>query len=123
MRLTNREIEQRLVGLENALELSGYAGYAIATNYRRLSDAAKPYLDMRNQFFMSHDFGEPDENGLIKVSTDSPEFNEFMSTAGKVMDDVIDVDVITISKDELPETLTARQILSIYWMLEGESNE
>lgn len=123
MRLTNREIEQRIVALDQAMDFSGYAGYVVATNYDRLVKAATPYLDMRNEFFAKHDLGEPDENGFIRVKVDSPEFAEFMQTAGKVMDDVQEVDLLTLSHDDLPDDISARQILSIYWMIEDDPND
>lgn len=123
MRLTNREIEQRIVGLEQVMDFTGYAGYAVATNYDRLTKAAAPYIEMRNEFFAKHEFGEPDENGFIKVKVDSPEYKDFMSTAGRVMDDVQEVELLTIGSDDIPKDITAKQLLSVYWMIKDTDNE
>lgn len=118
MKLTNRQMEQMLSALENVLGMNGPMGYAIALNYHNLHEAAAPYITMRNKFMESHDFGEPDENGYVKVALGSPEYVEFMEGAGAVMDEEHEVNIRKVSRSELPQDLTARQMLSIFWMIE-----
>lgn len=120
MQMTNRECDQRISVLENALDLDGYLGYAIATNYKRMSDVAEPYLKLRNEFFSTHDMPEPDLNGFINVAKDSQLFAEFMQGPGRVMDDLHEVDIIKVKPSELPPNITARQLLSLYWMVGDE---
>lgn len=119
MKLSNRQMEQMLVSLEGLLGYYGKFGYAIAVNYHNLSEAAAPYITMRNAFMESHDFGEPDENGLVKVAIDSPEYAEFMQGAGSILDEEADVDIRKVPPEDVPEGITASRLLSIFWMLEG----
>lgn len=122
MKLSNHEMERRLMSLEQVLDRTDVIGYAAARNTRILREACGEYRQMRDKLVC--ELGEPDtdedgnETGLSRISFSSPNFAEFVDRIGGIAEIESDVEVFRISIDEAIGKLSGTQLLELDWMFE-----
>ena len=114
--MTNEEMRKAIEVLSTARE-KGKLGYAIARNTRKLKDAAKEYLDMREKLIREH--GDKDEKGNITVS------EKKWAKCQEEMEDIMGIsheaDLFAVSSDDfMSGTLNSWQMERLLWMVKEE---
>lgn len=113
--LTNYEIDLYLTILNDFLDNSGKFGYAIARNYRVFQSSIVEFYNIKLKIMEKY-AKKVDDDYIIKP--DDP--NYFI--AKKKIDEVGNIshkfNICKISMNDLPDTLTARNIIDLDWMIE-----
>ena len=111
MRLRNDKATECLYGLNGVLDCSGKLGYCIARNNRLLVTELQEYLRARDESIVRHGSGQT-------IDPSMPGWDAFVAEMADLDAMERDYDFDRISWAEASEQLTARQLLSIDWMLE-----
>lgn len=119
---SNSEMANMLFTLERYVEIAtGKFGYAVARNTRKLNDACFEFLQERRRLFSEFGTDERDENGnptgnvVINMGTDA--YTEFLNRLGEYSDIEHSVEIYKVPYDILPDSLTAKDLLALDWML------
>ena len=119
---TNAEMCDMLMSTEDIMEKArGTFAYALARNVRRLTDAAQEFMITRNDLL--HEYGVEDEDGTVKLKIDSEGFAEFAKRIEPLTTISYDVEITKITRDDIPEDMSATEILNIIWMILEEAPE
>lgn len=101
-----------LYSLNGMLDCKGKLGCYIARNNRLLVTELQEYLRVRDEAIIKH--GEDSA-----INPGMPGWNAFVEEMADLDAKERDYDFDLISWEEASEQLTARQLLTIEWMLEG----
>ena len=119
MRLTNKKMDEYFTALSNMSEkATGRLGYAIARNLRKLSEELVEYQTLKDKAI--NKYGEVGDDGVarIRIDPDSEAFKSFTEDMKEYMDIEHDVQVFTVSEDEVINSpLNAKEMLSIDFMI------
>ena len=119
MRLTNKKMDEYFTALSNMSEkATGRLGYAIARNLRKLSEELVEYQALKDKAI--NKYGEVGDDGVarIRIDPDSEAFKSFTEDMKEYMDIEHDVQVFTVSEDEVINSpLNAKEMLSIDFMI------
>lgn len=119
--LSNYEIEHFVEVLSNFFDCNGRFGYAIARNYRKLSSTALEYFDAKHQLVKKYGIEDFDSNGNsigYVIEATNPYYQEVskeLNDLGNIEHEVV---IFEITYDDLPEDLSARDIISLEWMIQ-----
>lgn len=122
MEITNIDMSTKLLCLEPILKTAtGKFGYAVARNFRKITEACTEFLQMRRRLI--EDLGEKqvDKDGnltgnvVIKVGTEK--YNEYEKKIGEIAKIKHSVEIFMVSYDDLPNTVTAQDMIDLEWML------
>lgn len=122
MEATNMDMVAKLSVLNPFLETAtGRFGYAVARNFRKIKEACTEFLQIRSQLIK--DLGEkqldkdgnPTGNIVIKIG--SEKYNEYEEKIGDIAEIKHSVEIFTIPYDDLPDTVTAQDMIDLEWML------
>lgn len=112
MGIRNDQAAEYLYGLNGVRDCKGKLGYCIARNNRLLVTELQEYLRARDEAIIK--YGEDSA-----INPGMPGWDAFCGAMADLNAMERDYDFDRISWDEASEQLTARQLLSIEWMLEG----
>ena len=122
---TNCDMSNMLTSMEPYIEnAKGKFGYAIARNIRKLREACMEFLQARQDLITQLGEREKDENGnmtenfSIKIGT--PACDEFFNQLSEYSEIEHSVEIYKIPYDILPDSLTAKDLLELEWMLYDE---
>lgn len=101
-----------LYSLNDMLDCKGKLGYCVARNNRLLVTELQEYLRMRDEAIIKHGEGAAINPGM-------PGWDAFVEEMADLDAKEREYDFDRISWEEASEQLTARQLLTIEWMLEG----
>lgn len=122
MEATNMDMVAKLFVLNPFLETAtGRFGYAVARNFRKIKESCTEFLQIRSQLIK--DLGEnqldkdgnPTGNIVIKIGTEK--YNEYEEKIGDIAEIKHSVEIFTIPYDDLPDTVTAQDMINLEWML------
>lgn len=122
MEATNMDMVAKLSILNPFLETAtGRFGYAVARNFRKIRESCTEFLQIRSQLIK--DLGEkqldkdgnPTGNIVIKIGTEK--YNEYEEKIGDIAEIKHSVEIFTIPYDDLPDTVTAQDMINLEWML------
>lgn len=120
--INNFKMEQMLLQLKKLLPMRNKIGYVAARNTRILSDSLTEYFKFKNDLIEK--YGEPDvnENGqeldTISIKKDSENFDIFIKEFDEIKDIEHEVELMTLSYEDVIGILTGEEILEFDWMLE-----
>lgn len=96
-------------------------GYVAARNVRILNDTLTEYFNFKEELIKKYGELDVDENGneigTISLKPNSDKFDCFMKEFDKFKDIEHDIELMTISYDEIIGLLNGEEILSLDWML------
>ena len=119
---TNAEMCEMLTSTEDIMEKArGAFAYALARNVRRLTDAAQEFMVARNDLL--HEYGTEGEDGTVKLKIDSEGFVEFAKRIEPLTVISYEVEITKVTQDEIPDTMSASEILNVIWMVLEEAPE
>lgn len=115
-KMTNAQMGQTLE-LLSKLHETGKLGYAIARNTRKITDAAKEYLEMQSQLFQKYGtVGEDGKTATIKGQDNIKAFTEEMGDIPQIEHEV---EIFKVSEDVFTSGgLTSNQMMGLLWMVE-----
>ena len=118
----NCDMANMLNSVEPYLETAkGKFGYALARNVRKLRDACLEFLQLQQNLIAQLGEEEKDEAGnstgnfSIKIGT--PACEEYLKQIGEYVDIEHSVEIYKVPYDLLPDSLTAKDLLALDWML------
>lgn len=118
---TNLKLEEMLTLLQPLLKHRDKLGYVVARNARTINDAIKDFIDFRYNLVKEYGKPELDDNGnptgRTFVSEDFPEFKEFHAKLHEIGDIKQEVDLMTLTYDEVVGVLSGAEIFQLDWML------
>ena len=121
--LTNKEMGDRIESLYGLLDHRDIVGYAAARNLRRLQDAAREYLEIRDGLLCEYGIREVDADGnptaRFTLDPTSSEGRKYLDEIARYEDISHDVDVFRIPLEDTVGILSGREMLALDWMLEG----
>ena len=114
MKMSNKEMWesiQTLMGVEE----KGKLGYACSRNLRKLMDACREYMEIRDRLLMEN--GEDQGGGKFRLS---PEAAQKMSQELSQYEDIEhDVSIMTVTEEVFcGGSLTSKQMYALSWMVE-----
>lgn len=117
MKFTNEQMFRCIVAMHDLHE-TGKLGYAIARNMRKMMDAAKEYLDIREEVLKKYGTDKGDGRYLIPQENTEAFWNEISQYATIEHD----VDVFHVSADEfMSGGMDSEQMFILDWMVEEGS--
>lgn len=118
--LKNSEMFLMQSQLEPLLSQRGKLGYAVARNYRILSTSLTEYSRVRNELIKKYGEEVRDENGTpqIRLPITSPNFQKFCDDLAPINEIEHEVELMMVASENVIDSLTAAEILSIDWMIE-----
>ncbi|MCD8126184.1 MAG: hypothetical protein LUD82_01515 [Clostridiales bacterium] len=118
MKLSNNEMAQATETM-SGLKEKGKLGYAIARNTRKLRDAAKEYLELRNTLFQK--YGHSVGGNRFVVDKDKlPDFLEELNADG-IPAIEHEVDVYQVDEDTfISGSLDSQQMAQLFWMVKED---
>lgn len=124
MLLTNTKMHEYIDSLSQCLDCTGILGYAIARNYRKLQEEAADYLQMYNNAIMK--FGEettlPDGSKTYTLNIQSEQYAKFIAEIEPLSTVEHNVAIMCVPYKEAINKLSAKQILSLDFMLRDQSS-
>ena len=119
--LNNRRMNEMLSSLVPLIEYKGKFGYVVARNYRMLSSSLIEYQEARDDLISKYGEMLEDDNGnkRLGISFASPNYQKFLIEMRPFDSIEHKIEIMSLSDDELPDTLSAKDILSISWMIKG----
>lgn len=121
IKLSNSEMETMLMALDRSLDHKGVIGYAIARNYRTLADCCQDFLAMKQRVVNRYGSTKDDPNKVF-VSFEDPEAKQAVDELTECAAITHDVTVCKVPMQDAAELCTAREIISLAWMLyEGDN--
>lgn len=126
--LQNMDMASMLFSLEPFLEsATGKFGYAVARNVRKLREACTEFLQIRQNLIQELGEKKLDEEGrftgIIAIDTESDKFLEYGKRLGEVSDISHTVEIYKIPYELLPDRITAKDMLTLEWMLIEDNGE
>ena len=126
--LQNMDMASMLFSLEPFLEsATGKFGYAVARNVRKLREACTEFLQIRQNLIQELGEKKLDEEGrftgTIAIDTESDKFLEYGKRLGEVSDISHTVEIYKIPYELLPDSITAKDMLTLEWMLIEDNGE
>lgn len=117
MKLTNDQMFQSILVMR-VLNEKGKLGYAIARNLRRISDAAKEFLDIRDELLKK--YGVDNGNGQYVIPNEKAfDFSKELTEYANIEHDV---DIYQIGEDVFVSgNLDSQQMYLLDWMVADES--
>ncbi|MCC8047304.1 MAG: hypothetical protein LIP12_17760 [Clostridiales bacterium] len=114
MKMTNEEMRVSIDVLAQTQE-AGKLGYAIARNLRKLRDAAKEYIEMRDKLLQ--EYGTPSKTpGQVSVTVDA--WQKITAELGDIPEITSDVDVFRVDEDTFCSGgLKSNQMSALLWMV------
>lgn len=120
--LCNYQMDLYANVLNNFLEYSGKFGYAIARNYRNLAISSVDYLDTKTKLIQKYGHQDLDSNGDFIGTYTIDSTCEHYQEVSKELTDLGNIEhevtIFKITYDDLPEDLSARDIISLEWMID-----
>lgn len=120
--LSNAQIEYYTNFLEKFMDYHGRFGYAVARNYRILSNIGIEYLHRKLSLLRKHGDEILDEDGKPTGGYTMLPDNEYYQETLKELTDLGNIEhevtIFKITYDDLPEDLSARDIISLEWMID-----
>ena len=118
MTMTNAEMASNIEILAQLKE-TGKLGYAVARNLRKLRDAAKEYLDLRDNLFQ--EYGHSVGGNRYMVEKDKlPEFLEALNADG-IPDIEHDFEAFQVDEDTfIGGGLNSQQMSALMWMVKED---
>lgn len=119
--IKNINMEQMLTQLRPVLKCRDKIGYVAARNTRVLKDALTEYLAFKEKLIRT--YGEEETSsgvgtGRIYINPDSPNFQAFTEEFEKIADIEHEVELMTLTYDDVIGILSGEEILALDWMLE-----
>lgn len=117
----NYELEEMLGQLSPLLKHKDKIGYVAARNTRILRDTLTEYFTFKNELIQK--YGEPerdvhgDETSTICINQDSPNFSKFAEEYEKIADIEHEVELMSLTYNDIIGALTGEEILAVDWML------
>lgn len=113
MKFTNEQMFQNIIAM-HGLHETGRLGYAIARNLRKMTDAAKEYLDIRERVLSKYGTDQGDGRYLVlQENADAfrNELNEYATIEH-------DVDVFHVTENEFVSgNMDSEQMFMLDWMV------
>lgn len=118
MTMTNAEMASNIEILSQLKE-KGKLGYAIARNIRKLRDAAKEYMDLRDKLFQ--EFGHSVGGSRFVVDKEKlPDFLEALNTDG-IPDIEHDFEAFQVDEETFcGGGLNSQQMSALMWMVKED---
>ena len=117
MKLTNSTMWESIQVLSEAKE-TGKLGYACARNFRKLMEAAREYMTVRDKLLQK--YGEPQDDGRYSFNSESAK--NFTTELMEYAPIEHDVDVMTVPEDVFYSgNLTSKDMFALAWMVEEGS--
>lgn len=120
VKLTNTELELRLIRLQPLLPHRDKVGYIAARNTRIIKDALTEFLAFKSELIQKYGEVDKDEHGneldTVSIKPTSPNFQKFSEEFNKIKDIEQEVDLMTIPYEEIIGILNGEEILSLEWM-------
>lgn len=123
--LKNSQMAQMLKQLKPILAQRNKVGYAAARNSRILSDHLTEYQTFRTGLIEKYGQPEKDEQGntVIRMKTDSEEFQQFCKELAPINEIEHEVDFMTIPYEEAIGVLSGEEILAVDWMFVDDDSD
>lgn len=120
MKMTNKEMNESVTNLINLLDkVQGKLGYAIAKNHRILLNELKEYIGLRDVAITQ--FGEPDENGNIRILIGTEAHKKFLEEMKQYDDIESDVSIVMVSPEDVySSNLNAKEVSGILFMIKED---
>jgi hypothetical protein len=118
--LKNIQMEQMLTQLQPMLQFRDKLGYVAARNTRFLKDALAEFLSFKEELIRKYgeeEICEGAHTGRISISPDSPNFKAFTEEFEKIADIEHEVELMTLTYDEVIGILSGEEMLALDWML------
>ena len=116
MIMNNKTIWEGIQTLGSVAE-TGKLGYACARNMRKLMDAGKEFMEVRDRLLQ--EYGEDAGNGKYNFSPDKAQ--AFTDAIREYEEIEHDVDVYQVSEDVfMSGNLTSKHMYSLSWMVKEE---
>ena len=116
MKMTNAKMWEGIQILSTVDE-TGKLGYACARNLRKLMDACKEYMEVRDNLMMQ--YGTDEGNG--KYTFDPEKAKEFTNAIQEYAVIEHDVDIFQVSEDVFCSgNLTTKEMYALDWMVKTE---
>lgn len=123
IKMTNKEMDDLLNGLEELMDKArGKLGYAIAKNYRILSEELNEYTEIKNTAIIK--FGEKDNEGHISIQLGTEAHKQYLNEMKQYDDIKSDVNILIVSPEDVySSNLTAKEVSRILCMIKEDNNE
>ena len=119
MKFKNEDMFRNIMVMRDIHE-TGKLGYAIARNMRKMTDAAKEYMDIREDILKK--YGNETDDGLYMIPKDKTA--DFSREMGEYSGIEHDVDVFFVSEsDFLNSNMDTQQMFALDWMISQEGNK
>lgn len=122
--LTNSQMHQYLISLNELLSYKGILGYAIARNVRVLQNGCQEYIDIFSKCITKYGVQEKDEDGnftgRIKIEESSGNVAKLNKELAPYAEIKHSVELFMIPFSEAYEQLSAAELLQIDFMLFDE---
>ena len=118
--MTNAQMWESIQTLSSINNETGKLGYACARNLRKLMDACKEYMEIRDKLMM--EYGTSEGNGKFTFTAEkAQQFTEAIKEYALIEHDV---DVYQVSEDVFCSgTLTNKEMYALEWMVEEPTNQ
>lgn len=118
----NHVIDDFVNVLQRHMDATGVLGFAIARNYRKVSDEIVEYIDRRNDLITKYGKDEIGKDGKPTgrkyIDANSDNLKKFAEELQKYADIEVSVDVMTVSLDEIGDQLKAKDIVELEMMID-----
>ena len=115
-------MNEMLSQLDLVLDYKGKLAYAVARNYRTITTSLTEYRKFSNELIEKYGEKIRDKlgNTRIVLPMSSPNFNKYIEEM-KPFDAIEhEIEIMTVSLEDVKDLLSAKEILAIDWMLEEE---
>lgn len=119
----NADLEIYRQVLDDCLEATGVVGFAVAHNYRVITNTIQDYLDRKQSIIM--EYGEDIGNGLYSV-TDPEKIEIATAEIAKYGNLMVECDIMTVTEEDFKDcNLTAKNIynLQLFMMEDLDASE
>lgn len=121
MKLKNIQMEEMLLSLKPLLDRRDKIGYIAARNTRILSDTLTEYMSFKRELIEQYGEADKDENGkdldTVSVNPSMPNFDIFIGKFTNIGNIEHEVDLMTLTYEEVIGQLKGDEILKLDWML------
>lgn len=124
---TNKDMGGMIESLYGLLDHRDIVGYAAARNLRHLQEAAREYLDIRDELLCKYGVCEMDADGhptgrfTLDVASDNG--HRFLDEISTYQDIQHEVDIFRIPMHDTIGILSGREMLALDWMLLGGDDQ
>lgn len=110
IKVTNMTLLNILNLLDKFGFVTGELGYAIAKSKQQMLEKILPFGEKRKAILEK--YGEADENGNYKINQESEHYNEYANEIVSIAEEMIDLELIQVSKEVFDATDIYRDELS-----------